>query len=300
MNPKPISIPVTAAAVLAAGLGVLSISCGSRQAPEMPIYASPIDLTLLAGEWKGEYSSHEGRRGYIGFRLEPGEDTARGEVVIYPEVVSRRTGDGGDPYADRAMERQPDPTYVPVEFVWTERGQVQGMLKPYRDPELGTTLATGFRGQWRGELIEGDFESRDGGRVVRTGWWRVVRTGGKVEGAPLRVGDELPPYADLVELGREVFVARGCTACHGEEGDEANRTAEAGAPRLEAVTEHRTFPWVYHMVVSPDSMLQADATARSLVAGYTRRMPDRDVTPWEALLLYEYLVERAAARPATN
>lgn len=292
MTPRAIVVLLTAAAALAT---TALVSCGPRQAPETPIYASPADLTLLAGDWKGEYSSREGRRGYVGFRLEPGENRARGEVVIYPEVVASRDGDGT--YEERTS-RLPDPTYVPVEFVWTERGHVQGRLEPYRDPELGITLDTGFRGRWRGELIEGDFESRDGGRVVRTGWWRVVRTGGKVEGAPLRIGDELPPYAELVALGREVFAARGCTACHGEEGAGADRAAKVEAPRLEAVAEHRTFPWIYHMVVSPDSMLQTDATARSLLTGYTKRMPDRDVTPWEALLLYEYLIDRAADRPA--
>lgn len=52
----------------------------------------------------------------------------------------------------------------------------------------------------------------------------------------------------------------------------------------------------YHMVVHPDSMLRQDPTARDLMRGYDVRMPDLDVTPWEALLLYEYLVERAAKR----
>jgi len=288
MRPRAIVVVVTAVAL---SLGTLLVSCGPRQAPETPVYASPIDLTLLAGEWKGEYSSREGRRGYIGFRLGAGENTARGEVVIYPEVEARREITGGDLYRERVAQRLPDPLAVAVNFVWTERGQVQGMLAPYRDPDLGITLNTAFRGAWRGDLIEGNFESKDGDRTVRTGWWRVVRTGGAVEGAPLRVGDELPPYRELVALGRDVFASRGCTACH---GDEANRAADRTAPDLATVTEHRTFPWIYHMVVAPDSMMHADATAQSLLPGYQKRMPELDITPWEALLLYEYLIERTA------
>jgi len=285
---KPRAIVIGAAAVMLFA-GTLVISCGPRQAPETPVYASPIDLTLLAGEWKGEYSSREGRRGYIGFQLEPGNNTARGEVVIYPEVETRRGIGGGDLYQERVSQRLPDPLAVAVDFLWTERGQVQGMLESYRDPELDIALNSTFRGAWRGDLIEGDFESKDGDRIVRTGWWRVVRTGGAVEGAPLRVGDEIPPHDELVALGREVFSSRGCTACHGDEAA-PNRTA----PRLDVVTEHRTFPWIFHMVVAPDSMLRADPTAQSLMAGYQKRMADLEITPWEALLLYEYLIQRAA------
>lgn len=265
------------------------------------MYASPVDLTLLAGEWTGEYSSRDGRRGHIVFRLEPGTSTARGEVFMFPEVVRQAGAKPGDTYWERSIETRPDLEPISVEFVWTEIGLVQGRLAPYRDPELDATLEAEFRGTWRGEVVEGRFTARDDGRIVREGWWRAVRTGGAVEGAPLKGAPDEPSYAELVALGRRVSEDRGCTSCHAAEaavGERAREGQVVDAPELDAVTRHRTFPWIYHMVVHPDSMLRTDATARDLMQGYEARMRDLDVTPWEALLLYEYLVQRAIDRPA--
>ncbi|MFW6085147.1 MAG: hypothetical protein ACODAA_08035 [Gemmatimonadota bacterium] len=280
------------AGVLAIGVG---LSCGTRPQPDVPVYASPVDLTQLAGEWRGEYSSRDGRAGQVVFDLEPGTSTARGEVYMYPEMTDWRGRLTGDEYGEPMRPTSAAPEPIPVEFVWTEGGFIQGKLAPYRDPVLDRTLQTGFRGDWRGELIEGRFASRDGGRVVREGWWRAVRVGGAVEGAPPRTGDRGPSYEELSALGREVFESRGCTECHA--GPDARpEGADAGreAPGLEAVSRHRTFPWIYHMVVYPDSMLREDPAAGALMRGYDTEMRDLGVTPWEALLLYEYLVERAA------
>lgn len=281
-----------AAGVVATGV---ALSCGPRQQPEVPVYASPVDLTQLAGEWRGEYSSRDGRSGQLVFNLEPGTSTARGEVYMYPEVVSWRAKPGDDEYGDPVARPDTRPAPIPVEFVWTEGGSVQGKLAPYRDPVVDRTLETGFRGSWRGELIEGDFTARDGGRVIRDGWWRAVRVGGAVEGAPPRTGERGPSYEELAALGRDVFESRGCAECHGDAGDPPEAAAGNGeAPSLDAVSRHRTFPWIYHMVVYPDSMLRVDPTARELMRGYDLKMRDLGVTPWEALLLYEYLVGRAS------
>lgn len=272
--------------------GAVTSSCGPRQQPEIPVYASPVDLTLLAGRWSGEYSSRDGRSGQVVFELEPGTSTAHGEVYMYPEVPSWRERWTAGEYGAHAAERPADSPPIAVEFVWTEGAYVQGTLAPYRDPELDLTLQTGFRGTWDGETIEGRFTSRDGGRIVREGWWRVVRTGGAVEGAPTK-GRDLS-YEELTALGRQVFETRGCVACHTNE--DAVAGAHPEAPDLDAVVRHRTFPWIYHMVVEPDSMLRADPAAQELMRGYDMRMRDLEVTPWEALLLYEYLVERAVER----
>lgn len=286
---------------LVGGLAAVGVACGPRPEPEIPVYASPVDLTLLAGEWTGEYSSRDGRRGHIVFRLEPGTSTARGEVFMFPEIARSRETKPLAAYGERSIDSRPDPEPIAVEFVWTESGLVQGRLAPYRDPELEATLEAEFRGAWRGEVIEGRFASREGGRIVREGWWRAVRTGTLVEGAPLKGGPDEPTYAELVALGRRVFESRGCMSCHAAEGaaeERARDGREADAPELDAVTRHRTFPWIYHMVVHPDSMLRADPTARDLMRGYETRMRDLDLTPWEALVLYEYLVQRAIDRPA--
>jgi len=296
------SMKRTGGLAVAALAGALALSCGPRQEPEIPVYASPVDLTLLAGEWSGEYSSRDGRIGRLVFRLEPGSSTARGEVYMFPEVARSTEAKPGSEYGERVVDRRPAPEGIPVEFLWTEFGLVQGRLAPYRDPELDATLETSFRGTWRGEVIDGRFTSRGDGRMVREGWWRAVRTGGAVEGAPLKGAPDEPTYEELVTLGRRVFEDRGCTGCHAAayDGDVTTPGApgrEPAAPELDAVVRHRTFPWVYHMVVHPDSMLRVDPTARELLRGYATPMRDLDVSPWEALLLYEYLVERAVERP---
>lgn len=281
----------------AAGLAAtgVALSCGPRQRPEVPVYASPVDLTQLAGEWRGEYSSRDGRSGQLVFNLEPGTSTARGEVYMYPEVANWRGKPSGDEYGDRVARPGAGPAPIPVEFVWSEGGVVQGKLAPYRDPEVDRTLETGFRGSWRGELIEGEFTARDDDQVIRDGWWRAVRVGGAVEGAPARTGERGPSYDELAALGRDVFESRGCTECHSPvRGPPDAAAGEREAPSLDAVSRHRTFPWIYHMVVYPDSMLRVDPTARELMRGYDAKMRDLGVTPWEALLLYEYLVERAS------
>lgn len=272
--------------------GMVASSCGPRQQPEIPVYASPIDLTLLAGRWSGEYSSRDGRSGQIIFELEPGTSTAHGEVYMYPEVSSWREQWVEGEYGGQVLERRTNPPPIAVEFVWTEGGYIQGTLVPYQDPELNRTLQTGFRGTWEGETIEGRFTSRDGSRDVREGWWRVVRTGGAVEGSPTK-GRDLS-YEELTTLGRQVFETRGCVACHTNEDPVAG--VDPVAPDLDTVVRHRTFPWIYHMVVEPDSMLRDDPAARELMTGYGLRMRDLEVTPWEALLLYEYLVNRAIER----
>ena len=281
-----------AAAALATGV---ALSCGPRQRPEIPVYASPVDLTQLAGEWRGEYSSRDGRSGQLVFDLEPGTSIARGEVYMYPEVADWRGKPVGDEYDGQVGRAIGSPAPIPVEFVWSEGGMIQGKLAPYRDAEVDRTLETGFRGTWRGELIEGEFTARDGGQVIRDGWWRAVRVDGAVEGAPPRTGERGPSYEELADLGRDVFASRGCSECHSGNVDPREAEPERReAPSLDAVSRHRTFPWIYHMVVYPDSMLRVDPTARELMRGYDVKMRDVGVTPWEALLLYEYLVERAS------
>lgn len=282
----------TVAGLLVIGM---ALSCGAPPQPDVPVYASPVELTQLAGEWRGEYSSRDGRSGQVVFDLEPGTSTARGEIYMYPEVADWRGKLTGDEYGEPMQRASGAPAPIPVEFVWTEGGFIQGKLEPYRDPTFDRTLETGFRGTWRGELIEGEFTSRDGGQVIREGWWRAVRVGGAVEGAPPRTSDRGPSYEELAALGRDVFESRGCTECHADAGARHEAAAaDREAPSLDAVSRHRTFPWVYHMVVYPDSMLREDPTARELMGGYETKMRDVGVTPWEALLLYEYLVERAA------
>lgn len=90
---------------------------------------------------------------------------------------------------------------------------------------------------------------------------------------------------ELAESGEELFAAKGCVACHTLGGGRLT------GPDLAGVTERRTFAWIYHQIVAPDSMTMHDPTARQLMAEYMTQMPDLGVQPEEALALYEYLRE---------
>lgn len=87
----------------------------------------------------------------------------------------------------------------------------------------------------------------------------------------------------LAERGRELFRTRGCTACHtlGE--------GKRVGPDLEGVTERREFVWLYHMVMSPDSMVKHDPEAKKLLGEYMVPMADQDVSPEQFRAIYEYL-----------
>jgi hypothetical protein len=69
------------------------------------------------------------------------------------------------------------------------------------------------------------------------------------------------------------------------------------APDLAETLPHRDFSWIYRMIQRPDSRVRHDPTARTMYERYDLEMPDRAVSPWEALALYEYLVSEVMSRP---
>lgn len=288
------------AAVMAALSG-----CGYTP-PPVPVRAEPDALAALVGEWAGEYGSSEtGRSGTIVFRLEASTDTAKGEVVMVPA--------GWTP--PPALERRDEvwwspgrrlPEVIPVFFVRAQGSTVSGELASYRDPVCGCTLRTTFTGRLEGDHIEGTFTSihLEGGGA-QGGWWRVERkpseTAADVElegrGAesPARVTPEGaerisptapigPSPSEMVRHGRALFERLGCSRCHGV------GAAGAAGPDLAGAVEHRSFRWIYRMILNPDSMVRADPIARELAARFGRVMPSLEVQPWEALFLYEYLL----------
>jgi len=91
---------------------------------------------------------------------------------------------------------------------------------------------------------------------------------------------------ELATRGGELFTKKGCVACH-KIGD-----GRLVGPDLMAVTERRSYEWIYAMVTAPDSMLQNDSTAKALFAEYFTPMPDQKVQPDEGQALYEYLRAR--------
>lgn len=156
-----------AAALLLAGL----VACGVVQDP-VPIAG---ETGELAGEWEGQYwGTQSGRTGSIFFRLDPGADTARGDVVMYPigtNVVNAPWDPAAPPEATR-----PRAEVLPITFVWARGGEVWGRLNPYRDPDCGCLLTTTFRGTLVGDTLRGTFSSWHEEMARRTeGEWRVVR-----------------------------------------------------------------------------------------------------------------------------
>jgi hypothetical protein len=152
-------------------LVALTAACASAPA-EVRIEGAPTELSALAGDWEGEYSSEAtGRLGSIVFKLVAGEDHAHGDVLMIPRGSS-------DPYRPRTGGEGPAPAdasqLLTIRFVKAEGGKISGTLDPYWDPDCNCEVTTTFVGQVKGDTIEGTFTSeRTAGRVFGT--WRVQR-----------------------------------------------------------------------------------------------------------------------------
>ena len=60
---------------------------GCASAPVFPVEGSMADLSDLAGEWAGTYTSPDlGREGTIWFKLTPGDSVAQGDVSMTPRA----------------------------------------------------------------------------------------------------------------------------------------------------------------------------------------------------------------------
>jgi hypothetical protein len=166
-------IPLRPFSVAAASLLIALVSSGCSSTPAaVDVEGSPADLSSLAGDWEGEYSSQAtGRLGSIVFKLVPGEGQARGDVLMIPRGSN-------DPYRPRTGGEGPAPAgasqLLTIRFVRAEDGKVSGVLDPYWDPDCDCEVNTTFVGTVRGDTIEGTFTSeRAPGRVF--GNWKVSR-----------------------------------------------------------------------------------------------------------------------------
>lgn len=145
------------------------VGCQANTVP-VPVMGS---VDQLVGEWSGEYYSPDTRRhGSILFHLDPGRDSATGDVLMIP--------DGG-----RAMPSVPEriddqwrtwSQVVQISFVRCSDGEVTGWMVPYPDPETGELTYTEFTGHLDGDTLKGTFVSRVDkiGRRAE-GTWSVVR-----------------------------------------------------------------------------------------------------------------------------
>lgn len=156
-----------------AALVALLTACGGPQ-PPVPVVGPAADVSQLAGEWDGEYSSAEtGRSGSILFRLTAGTDSATGDVVMSPQWRPRLEPGQMQPAGPNPPSAIQTLT---INFVRVAGGQVSGSLAPYTDPSCDCPLHTTFVGRLRGDTLEGTYTSRhersgDG----QQGRWRVVR-----------------------------------------------------------------------------------------------------------------------------
>lgn len=303
------------AALTILGAAAAVVAACSYRPPPVPVEGDPTTLTALEGEWRGSYQGREsGRSGSIFFRLEAGADTARGDVLMAPLAPMHAPGEL-EPGVEVVL-RTPPPLLT-IRFVRAQGTLVYGTLDEYLDPSCGCRVKTTFTGRLRDGEIRGRYTTvhLDGG-IRHGGTWNARRVAeAEVAVRPAEPGEPAAPAGEpeagpprkepagepglrgpseeaMVAAGRQLFVELGCARCHG-----AEREGRVGPP-LSAVTEHRRFGWIYHMILQPDSMVRHDPTARALYEEYGVRMPDRGASPWDALLLYEYLLSEVERNPA--
>ncbi len=155
-------------------------ACGASRAP-VPMVGAAADVSALAGEWSGDYSSAEsGRSGSISFTLRATDDSAFGDVVMVPSAsgvpvkpwTSQQTGGGSQsPGANQA----PPATILKIRFVRVESGHVSGHLDPYADPQTGARLLTTFSGELKGDSISGAYSTQLPSGGTQAGRWSVQR-----------------------------------------------------------------------------------------------------------------------------
>ena len=156
------------------GALALTTACALNPAP-VPVAGAVEDVNALAGEWTGEYHSVEtGRSGSILFTLEAGRDTAFGDVIMVP----RESGMTHDDAIRAATTRRAANQVLTIRFVRVTGSTVSGTIEPYPSPDCGCQLITVFRGELRGDRIEGTFRTHHSEHetVAQQGTWWAART----------------------------------------------------------------------------------------------------------------------------
>jgi hypothetical protein len=155
----------------------LLAACGVPPAgAPVPVEGGASELAALAGSWTGRYWSDRGQgkgHGTIVFHLEPGADTARGQVEMTFAPALHLYGESGD---EQELARRPC-TAIDIAVVRLESGTIRGTLAPYWSPACDCRVVTVFEGTRDDERITGTFVTRGeaGGAVLATGRWRVDR-----------------------------------------------------------------------------------------------------------------------------
>jgi hypothetical protein len=163
----------------ASGMFVALLTSACASLPPVRMDATPRDYEMLAGEWRGEYSSAAlGRRGTIEFKLVAGENKASGDVIMVPQSSGRPyerqyNGDGSQTYYGGGRS---DSRMLTIFFVRAFGGAIEGMLDRYWDPDRNCNAMTVFRGTLAGRTIAGTFSTTwECGVGEATGEWKVTR-----------------------------------------------------------------------------------------------------------------------------
>lgn len=98
---------------------------------------------------------------------------------------------------------------------------------------------------------------------------------------PVASVDVGPIDAALASEGQSIFETR-CTTCH-------KMDSRYVGPPLGEVAGQREPEWIMNMILAPEKMLQADATAQALLAEYSVPMTNQNLTEEEARAILEYL-----------
>lgn len=150
--------------VLAAGAG-FAFACSTQPspAPAIPVEAAAKgDLSVLVGNWTGEYGGKEtGRTGSIVFELKSGGSTANGDVLMWPKGSHEAAEPSGSAELTSDQVRTM-PKVLNVSFVRAQAGQITGTIVPYVDPDCECSVRTVFVGTVRGDVIEGTFTTERG------------------------------------------------------------------------------------------------------------------------------------------
>lgn len=156
-------------------LAAAASACAARQAT-VPVVGAAGDVSALAGQWAGDYSSPQsGRAGSISFTLRASGDSAFGDVVMVPSGTGRALLPWRGEGMSTGAQQRPQPEVLTINFVRVEAGQVSGTLAPYADPETGARLVTTFSGAMSGNQITGTYTTRLPNGDTQTGRWTVQR-----------------------------------------------------------------------------------------------------------------------------
>lgn len=150
-------------------LAAMTAACAWKPSPVVMI--GPLEeISAFTGEWSGEYRSIAADRfGTIWFKLEAGRDIAFGDVLMIPRETVMNEPSAPEQWRDH-------PQTLTIKFVRVRGLQVTGAIDPYTASHGTDILFTVFRGELKGDRVEGEFLIlNDAGTEPQQGTWWAQR-----------------------------------------------------------------------------------------------------------------------------